>query len=59
MARQPKFTKEQLVAALKAANHDLTRAAVALEVAPSTVYRAMVRYGVQVESERRIVESVA
>jgi transcriptional regulator of acetoin/glycerol metabolism len=54
MARQAKFTKEELVTALQANDHDLTRTAVALHVSPSTVYRAMERYGIEVETERRI-----
>lgn len=59
MGRQGKFTKDELIAALKGAEGDLTRAAVALQVAPSTVYRAMRRHGVQVEATRRVVEAVA
>lgn len=59
MGRQAKFTREQLVAALQAADGDLTRAAVALGVAPSTVYRAMARHGVQVQSTRRVVSEAA
>lgn len=54
MGRQAKFTKEQLVAALEEASGDLTRTAVALQVSPSTVYRAMVRHGIEVHIERRI-----
>jgi len=54
MTRPTKFTKEELVAALQANDHDLTRAAVALHVSPSTVYRAMQRHGIEVETERRI-----
>jgi transcriptional regulator with GAF, ATPase, and Fis domain len=54
MGRQAKFTREQLVAALTAAGGDLTRTAVTLEVAPSTVYRAMTRYGIEVETTRQI-----
>lgn len=55
MGRPVKFTKEDLIRALKAADGDLTRAAVSLSVAPSTVYRSMERYGVQVEATRRVV----
>ena len=55
MGRQAKFTKQELIAALRQERGDLTRAAVALQVAPSTVYRAMVRHGVTVEETRRIV----
>lgn len=56
MGRQAKFSKEELIEALQANGHDLTRSAVALQVSPSTVYRAMERYGIQVEveTERRI-----
>lgn len=54
MGRQAKFTREQLVAALEEATGDLTRAAVALGVAPSTVYRAMTRYGIEVQTTRQI-----
>ncbi len=59
MGRQSKFTREQLVAALEGADGDLTRAAVALGVVPSTVYRSMQRYGVQVEATRRVVAEAA
>ena len=59
MGRPSKFTKEQLVAALHANEHDLTRAAVALQVSPSTVYRAMQRYGIEVVTERRTVITAA
>lgn len=55
LGRQSKFTREELVAALKESDGDLTRAAVALGVAPSTVYRAMVRYEVQVQSTKQVV----
>lgn len=54
MTRRTKFTKEELVAALKDNDHDLTRAAVALQVSPTTVYRAMQRHGIAIETERRI-----
>lgn len=54
MARQAKFTREELIQALEAASGDLTRAAVALDVSPSTVYRAMERHGIEVEIQRRI-----
>jgi transcriptional regulator of acetoin/glycerol metabolism len=54
MGRQVKFTKDELVAALKNEDGDLTRTAVALGVALSTIYRAMDRHGIQVETERRI-----
>ncbi len=59
MARQVKFTKQELIGALRDADGDLTRAAVALSVAPSTVYRSMRRYGVQVEATRRVVTAAA
>jgi transcriptional regulator of acetoin/glycerol metabolism len=59
MTRPPKFTKEELVKAIEANDHDLTRAAVALDVSPSTVYRAMERHGIQVVTERRTVISAA
>ena len=59
MTRPTKFTKEQLVAALNANDHDLTRTAVALQVSPSTVYRAMERYGIEVITERRTVITAA
>lgn len=55
MARRPKFTKEELVAALRAAGGDPERARQELGVDLSTVYRAMRRYGVQVQEERRVV----
>lgn len=55
MGRKSKFTREELVAALKDAEGDLTRAAVKLNVAPSTVYRAMSRYEVQVQSTKAVV----
>lgn len=55
MSRPGKFTREELVAALTAADGDLTRTAVALGVAPSTVYRAMSRHGVQVHSTKQVV----
>lgn len=55
MARQQKFTKEQLVLALQKAGGDLTRAAVELQVAPSTVYRAMARHGVTVRESREVI----
>lgn len=56
MGRQAKFTKQELVAALKRSEGDLTRAAVELEVSPSTIYRAMVRHGVSVR-QTRVVEA--
>ena len=59
MTRTSKFTREQLVSALTNADGDLTRAAVALEVAPSTVYRAMKRHGIQVRETREVVETAA
>lgn len=55
MARTPKFTREELLAALKAHDYELTRTAVQLEVSPSTVWRAMERHGIRVETERRVV----
>ena len=54
MGRQPKFSKDDLIAALKAAGGDLTKAAVALGVSPSTVYRSMERNGIEVITERRV-----
>ena len=54
MSRQPKFTKEEIVAAIKATDGDLIKAAVALGVTPSTVYRSMQRYGIEVVTERRV-----
>lgn len=54
MGRQTKFTKEQLLKALGESGNDPTRAAVALGVSPSTVYRAMGRHGLSVVAERRI-----
>lgn len=59
MGRQVKFTKDELIAALQAADGDLMQTAVALGVALSTVYRAMGRHGVTVESTRRIVTEAA
>lgn len=59
MGRQVKFTKEELIRALKEADGDLTRAAVALNVVPSTIYRSMRRYRVQVEATREVVEVAA
>jgi transcriptional regulator of acetoin/glycerol metabolism len=56
MGRQAKFTKQELIAALQKEAGDLTRAAVELNVAPSTVYRAMVRHGVSVR-QTRVVEA--
>jgi transcriptional regulator of acetoin/glycerol metabolism len=50
-----KFSREQLITALRNTNGDLTRAAVLLAVSPSTVYRAMERYGVSVQEKRRVV----
>lgn len=58
MGRQVKFTKEELLKALEESGNDPTRAAVALQVSPSTVYRAMVRHGLSLVAERRI-ESAA
>ena len=55
MGRQAKFTKEQLITALEREAGDLTRAAVLLQVSPSTVYRAMLRYGVEIRQTRRVV----
>lgn len=54
MGRPLKFTKAELMDALSASGSDPIRAAVALAVSPSTVYRAMDRYGIQVETEKRI-----
>lgn len=54
MGRQPKFTKEDLIAALEAASGDLTKAAVALGVSPSTVYRSMERHGIAVITQRTV-----
>jgi transcriptional regulator of acetoin/glycerol metabolism len=59
MGRQAKFTREQLVAALEESSGDLTRAAVKLDVSPSTIYRAMQRHGIQVITERRTVITAA
>lgn len=59
MGRPPKFSKDELLAALEANDFDLTRAAVALGVSPSTVYRAMERHGIQVVTERRTVITAA
>lgn len=58
MGRPAKFTKDELLAALEAADNDLIKAAVALQVSPSTVYRSMQRYGIELVTERR-VESAA
>ena len=57
MARQPKFTKQQLIAALEKGEGNLTRAAVVLGVSPSTIYRAMERHGVTVQQSREVVTS--
>ena len=54
MSRQPKYTKAEIIAALKAADGDLIKTAVALQVTPSTVYRSMQRYGIEVITERRV-----
>jgi transcriptional regulator of acetoin/glycerol metabolism len=54
LGRQPKFTKDQLLQALKDSGNDPIRAAVALSVSPSTIYRSMVRNGLTVVSQRRI-----
>jgi transcriptional regulator with GAF, ATPase, and Fis domain len=54
MSRQPKYTKDEIIAALKATDGDLIKAAVALEVTPSTVYRSMQRYGIEVITERTV-----
>ena len=59
MTRPTKFGKEELLAALQANDGDLTRTAVALKVAPSTVYRAMERHGIQIVTERRTVITAA
>lgn len=55
MGRQAKFTKDQLIAALRQEAGDLTRAAVVLQVSPSTVYRAMLRYDVAIRQTRKVV----
>jgi len=55
LGRHSKFTKEQLIAALNKAGGDLTKAAVELGVSPSTVYRAMGRHGIGLETQRRVV----
>jgi transcriptional regulator of acetoin/glycerol metabolism len=55
VGRQAKFTKQQLIEALQTAEGDLTRAAVELQVSPSTVYRAMGRHGVVVRETRKVV----
>lgn len=55
MSRQPTVSREDLIRALTSSKGDLVVAAVLLEVHPSTVYRAMRRYGVKVEAERRVV----
>jgi transcriptional regulator with GAF, ATPase, and Fis domain len=55
MGRHPKFTKEELIEALKAGGGDDVKAAAILEVDPTTVLRARVRYGVQIQTERRVI----
>lgn len=55
MGRQAKFTKEELIRALEREAGDLTRAAVVLQVSPSTVYRAMLRYDVAIRQTRKVV----
>lgn len=54
MGRPPKVTKEQLLAALVEAEGDYLKAAVALQVDLSTVYRNCKRHGIEVETSRRI-----
>ena len=55
MGRHPKFTKEELIEALKAGDGDDAKAAAILEVDPTTVYRARVRYGIEIQTERRVI----
>ena len=55
MAPPPKFTKKQLVAALRLTNGDQSRAAAVLGVGPSTVHRAMKRFSLGLEVERRVI----
>jgi transcriptional regulator of acetoin/glycerol metabolism len=54
MGRPPKLTKDQLLTALTEADGDYLKAAVALQVDLSTVYRSCKRYGIEVHTERRI-----
>lgn len=52
--RPPAFTEEQLRAALAEADNVVATAARLLEVAESTVWRAVDRYGIEI---RRVVEA--
>ena len=59
MGRPAKFTRDELLTALASNGSDPIRAAVALKVSLSTIYRAMDRHGIAVETERRITTTAA